>query len=97
MVINQVRDKLFRHRFYINRYVYTYMYIHTQIGVGLPWWFKGKEWVCDVGNANLIPRQRRSPGKGNGNPLQYSFLENPMDRGSWWATVHGVAKESDTT
>ena len=40
---------------------------------------------------------RRSPGEGNGNPLQYSCLENPMDRGAWRATVHGVAKESDTT
>ena len=39
----------------------------------------------------------RSPGEGNGNPLQYSCLENPMDRGIWWATVHGVHKESDTT
>ena len=38
----------------------------------------------------------RSPGEGNGNPLQYSCLENPMDRGAWWATVHGVATESDT-
>ena len=34
----------------------------------------------------------RSPGEGHGNPLQYSYLENPMDRGAWWATVHGVAK-----
>ena len=39
----------------------------------------------------------RSPGEGNGNPLQYSFLENPVGRGAWWAAVHGVAKESDTT
>ena len=39
---------------------------------------------------------RRSPGEGNGNPLQYSCLGNPMDRGTWWATVHGVTKESDT-
>ena len=40
----------------------------------------------------LIPRSGRSPGEGNGNPLQYSFLENSMARGAWWATVHGVAK-----
>ena len=44
----------------------------------------------DVG---LIPRSRSSPGEGNGNPFQYSCLENPMNRGVWWATVYGVAKE----
>ena len=44
----------------------------------------------------LIPGLERSPGGGNGNPLQHSYLENPMDRGAWWATVHGVTKESDT-
>ena len=44
-----------------------------------------------------IPGSGRSPGGGNGNPLQYSCLENPMDRGAWWAIVHGVAKELDTT
>jgi len=42
-----------------------------------------------------IPGSRRSPGEGNSNPLQYSSLKNPMDRGAWWATVHGVTKESD--
>ena len=44
-----------------------------------------------------IPGSGRSSGEGNGNPLQYSCLENPMDRGAWWATIHGVTKESDTT
>ena len=44
-----------------------------------------------------IPRSGRSPGEGNGNPLQYSCLENPIDRGAWQATVYGVIKESDTT
>ena len=42
-----------------------------------------------------IPGSGRSPGVGNAQPLQCSCLENPMDRGAWWATVHGVAKESD--
>ena len=44
-----------------------------------------------------IPGSGRSPGGGHGNPLQCSYLENPMDRGAWQATVHGVTKESDTT
>ena len=46
----------------------------------------------DAGNEGSIPGSERSPGEGNGNPLQCSCLENPMDRGAWWAAVHGVAK-----
>ena len=46
----------------------------------------------DPGDAGLIPGLGRSPGGGNGNPFQYSCLENSMDRGTWWATVHGVAQ-----
>jgi len=46
---------------------------------------------CNVGDLGSIPGSGRSPGEGNGNPLQYSCLENPMDRGAWWATVHGIA------
>ena len=48
--------------------------------------------VGDAGDMGLILGWGRSPGGGNGNPLQYFCLENPMDRGAWWATVHGVAK-----
>ena len=51
-----------------------------------------KESVCDAGDLGLIPGLGRSPGEGNGYPLQYSCLENSMDRGTLWATVHGVAK-----
>ena len=52
----------------------------------------GKESACKAGDAGLIPGLGRSPGEGNGNPLQYSCLGNPMDREAWCATVHGVAK-----
>ena len=48
-------------------------------------------------DAGLIPGLGRSPGEGNDNPLQHSRLENSMDRGSWWAIVHGISKESDIT
>ena len=50
----------------------------------------------NAGDMGSILELGRSPGKGNGNPLQYACLSNPMDRGAWWARVHGVAKESDT-
>ena len=51
-----------------------------------------KESACNAGDLSSIPGSGISPGEGNGNPLQYSCLENSMDRGSWWATVPGVAK-----
>ena len=51
-----------------------------------------QESACNAGDLGSIPGSGRSPGEGNGNPLQYSCLENPMDRGTWWATVHGVTK-----
>ena len=56
-----------------------------------------KESVCNVGDPGLIPGLGRSPGGGDGNLLQYSCLENTMDRGAWWAMVHTVAKKSDMT
>ena len=52
---------------------------------------------ADAGDASLIPGLGRSPGEGNGNPLQYSSLDNPMDREAWQATVCGISKELDTT
>ena len=58
-----------------------------------PWWLSSKESACQCRRHGF----ERAPKEGNGNPLQYSYLGNPMDRGAWWATVHGVAKESDTT
>ena len=68
---------------------------------GLPWWLSSKESICnagDTGDAGSISRSCWSHRRGNGNPLQYSCLENLMDRGTWWATVSPWdCKESDTT
>ena len=58
---------------------------------GLPKRLSGKESACQAGDVGLIPEAEGSPGEENGNPLQYSFLENPMDRGAWRAVVQGVA------
>ena len=52
---------------------------------------------ANAGDMGSIPGLGRSLGEGNGNPLQYSCMGNPMDRGAWWTTIHGVTKESDTT
>ena len=52
---------------------------------------------ANAGDVGSIPETGKFPGVGNGNPLQYSCLRNSMDRGAWWATVHGVAKESGMT
>ena len=65
--------------------------------VGFPGDVSGKEPICNAGDirdASSIPGLGRSPGEGNGNPLQYSCLENSIDRGAWLATVYGVAKTS---
>ena len=60
--------------------------------LGFPGGSDGKAFAYNVGDPGLIPGSGRSSGEDNGNPLQYSCLENPMDRGTWWATVHGVSK-----
>ena len=65
--------------------------------MGFPGGSVGKNLPADAGNRGPIPGWGRSPEGGNGNPLQYSCLGNPMDRGAWLATVHGAAKELDVT
>ena len=59
---------------------------------GFPGGSEVKVSACSAGDLGSIPGSGRSPGEGNGNPLQYSCLENPMDGGAWWATVHGITK-----
>ena len=61
-------------------------------GRGVPRWLRGKESACQAGDTSSIPGSRRSPREENGNPLQYSCLQNPMDRGAWRATVRAVTK-----
>ena len=70
-------------------YEYIYIYIRE---LELPYSSDSKESSCNAGDLGSIPGPGRSPGEGNGNPLQYSCLENSMDRGAWWAKVHGVTK-----
>ena len=60
--------------------------------LAIPCGSEGKASACNAGDLGSIPGWRRSPGEGNGNPLQYSCLENPMDGEAWWATAYGVAK-----
>ena len=63
--------------------------------MGFPGGSDGEASACNVGDLGLIPGSERSPQEGNGNPLQYSCLENSMDGGAWWANVHGGGAESD--
>ena len=71
--------------------------MYNQFTLLFPWGLNGKEPACQAGDASLIPGSGRSPGEGDGNPLQYSCLGNLMDRGAWQTAVHGLARESDTT
>ena len=64
--------------------------------MGFPGGSAVKNPPANTGDMGSIPGSGRSPGEGNGNPLQYSCLGNPTDKGAWWATAHSVAKESDT-
>ena len=64
---------------------------------GLPWWFSGKESACQCRRCGFLPWVRKIPWRRKCNPLQYYCLENSMDRGAWWALVHGVTKEPATT
>ena len=64
----------------------------SKVKLGFPGGSDGKESACHGGDLGLIPGSGRPPGEGNGNTFQYSCLENSMDRGAWWATVHEFAK-----
>ena len=76
----------------IQLHIYTYIILKLFSIMGFPHSSVGKESGCNTGDPGLIPGLGRYPGERNGNPLQDSCLENPMDRGAWRATVHGVAR-----
>ena len=62
--------------------------------IGLPFGSDGKEFTCNAGDSGLIPRSGRSPGEGNGKTTPAFLPGKSMDKGTWWATAHGVTKES---
>ena len=70
-------------------HIYTYSNLNTYT-LGFPGGSVGHDSTCSAGDGGSIPGLGSSPGEGNGYPLQNSCLENPMDRGAWWAIVHGV-------
>ena len=71
--------------------------INPEYSMGLSCSSDVKDSACNAGDLGSIPQSGRFPGEGNGNTLQYSSLENSMDRGAWWATVHGTAKSQTRT
>ena len=72
--------------------IYTLMYNIFIVSLGFPGGSDDKESACNAGDLGSITGLGRSPAEGNGYPIQYLCLENSMDRGAWWAVVHGVAK-----
>ena len=84
--------KIFFFKFLFLPSVFICFRVHVRYIMGFPGGSYGKESACNAGVLGLIPGSGRFPGEGDSNPLQYSCLENSMDRGAWWATVHGVTK-----
>ena len=82
---------------YVCVHIYVYIYVCVCVCVCVyiympPWYLRSKEPACSAGDAGSILGSGRSPGEGNGSPLQYSCVGNPVDRGAWWATVYWVTK-----
>ena len=75
--------------------IIMHSYMHKHIHVCFPSDSDGKDSAWNVGDIGSVPGLERYPGEGNGYPLQYSCLGNPLDRGTWWAIVHRIAKELD--
>ena len=78
--------------FLVTRTFNIYSHGDIQIYKRLPWWLSSTKSLANAKDLGSIPGSGRSPGEGHGNQLQHSFWGNPMDRGAWQATVHGVPK-----
>jgi len=75
-----------------NLFYLKFEFVLLRFHIGLPWWPSGKESTCQVGDVGSIPGSGRSPGVGNGNPLQCPCLESPIGKGAWQVTVHDVTR-----
>ena len=95
--ISALRGKLLKWVFSPNSLPVLFYLLAGFMGRASPGGSEGKESTCNAGDAGSIPGSGRPPGGGNGNPLQDSCLENPVGRGAWGATAHGVKNESDMT
>ena len=95
IVITDPKNPCFLFFYYVIKEYTKFPSRPKQCHRGPPQLLSSKEFICNAGDSGdmaLVPGLGRSPGGVHGNPLQYSCLENPMDRGAWWATVHRVSK-----
>ena len=92
-VVTQINMCAKTHRAVHPNYLKIYLAIWRWVSLVAQW----ERISLNAGDSGSVPASGRPPGEGNGNPLQYSCLENPKDRGAWETTVHGVTKEVDTT
>ena len=92
LVKNPLRCKRPRFSLWLGKFPWRRDRLPSPVFLGFPGGSECKESACIAGDLGSIPGVGRFPGGGHGNPLQYSCLQNPVDRGAWWPTVHGVAK-----
>ena len=91
-ILKKKQNKLCTYVVLMTYIIKMYICSFNDNSLGFPGAQMVKKSTCSTGDLGSVPGLGRSPGRGHGNPLQYSCLENPMDRGAWWATVHGVTK-----
>ena len=77
---------------FVDEVLSLHLNVLSRLVMGFPGGAEVKASACNLGDLGSIPGSGRSPGEGNGNPLQYSCLENPRDRGAWWAAIYGVTQ-----